>query len=107
MTNNFIRQDHIEHLRLNNNSKVYTIFQKVGWLKFFNKFSGYNEKVALEFSKKVELMNKKGNSKHGSNELDFYTQVRGLKFLVNEDLISKITEITKGHPWDKDDRIFN
>lgn len=37
----------------------------------------------------------------------FHTIVRGQIILVDENLISLITGIPKGRPWDKDDRALN
>lgn len=73
MKASFIRRGHTNHLRLNNNPEACAIFQKVGWLKIFNKFNGYNDQESLEFAQSVELVSKQEKYKHDSNALEFYT----------------------------------
>lgn len=93
----FIIRETTDHCKLY--SKKFRIFLKNGMGAFFNKLDGYDDQIALCFAQNSEHTQKQEPHNH-----QFHTIVKGLIFFVDEDIISRLTKIPRGQPWDKVDR---
>lgn len=81
----FIRREPTIHSRLHDNLEVVTIFQKMGWMKFFDMINGYDDGIAIDFSRNYEE----------TQEQEFVTQVKGMQIVVNEEVVSQATRIPR------------
>ena len=69
-----------------NNAKVVEAFQKLNWLKFFNKIDGYDDEVVAKFA-----LNVKKVSVH-----ECRVDVKGIPLILNEELLSNVTGLPRG-----------
>jgi hypothetical protein len=81
----FKRREPTKPSRVYDNPKIVEIFQRCNWLRYFERFRGYNDEIAIEFSQNFQNI----------QELEYVTTVRGLVMRINEASINRVSS----HPW--------
>lgn len=94
MTAGFVRREPTNHKKMFRNPEVVDIFQKLGWINYFQKLDGFDEEVAMEFATNLKK----------DNEKKSITEVRVLKITLTKEYLSLLIRIPKGRRWDNDNR---
>jgi len=82
-------------MRIQQQFQVLEIFIRHQWMGFFEKFTGYDDEVAQEFSHYL--------TPH--NRIHATVIVRGLTIDLTPELISRVTTLPLGIPWIKEDKV--
>jgi len=94
MTGGFDRREPTNTVRIQQHPQVLKIFKRHNWMGFFKKFRGYDDEVAQEFSLSL--------TPH--NRIHATIVIRGLTIDLTPELISRVTTLTLGIPWRKEDK---
>jgi len=93
MTRGFITRDPINTMRIHQHPPMLEIFTRHNWRGYFDKLRVYNDEVAKDFSLSLIPLTK----------THAHVMVRGLSIHLTSELIRKITTLTLGVPWRKED----
>jgi len=91
MTGGFNRREPINTMRIQQHPQVLEIFTRHNWMGFFEKFTGYDDEVAQEFSLSLTPHTK----------IHATVVIRGLTIHLTLELISRVTTLPLGMPWRK------
>ena len=91
MTRGFNRRKPTNTIRIQQHPQVLEIFMRHQWMGFLEKFEGYDDKVAQEFSHSLT-----SHSRIHANVI-----VRGLTIDLTPELVSRVTTLPLGIPWRK------
>jgi len=94
MTRGFNRREPTNIVRIQQHPQELEIFIRHQWMGFFEKFIGYDDEVAQEFSHSL--------TRH--NRIHATIIVRGLTIDLTPELISRVTTLPLGIPWRKEDK---
>ena len=82
-------------MRIQQDPQVLEIFVRHQWMGFFKKFTGYDDKVAQESA----------HSLTPHNTIHATVIVRGINIDLTPKLISRVTTLSLGIPWRKEDKV--
>jgi len=63
-------------------------------LGYFERLRGFDDEVSIEFAQNFQ----------NTKEQEYMTTIRGLTITIHEASISRVSSLTLGIPWDKEER---
>jgi len=94
MPGGFIRKEPSDSKKLRETPEVVDLFSRAHWMTFCDKIQGHDDEITEEF-----LRSLKPKSKTLAT-INF----RGLTLRLTPQLISRVTDLPMGVPWDKEER---
>ncbi len=94
MIGGFNRREPTNTVRIQQHPEVLEIFIRHQWMGFFEKFTGYDDEVAQEFS----------HSLTPHSKIHAIVVVRWLTIDLTPEFISRVTTLPLGIPWRKEDK---
>ena len=94
MPGGFIRKEPSDSKKLWETPKVVELFSHAHWMSFYDKLQGHDEEITEEFLRSL---------KPKSKTLAI-VNFRGLTLRLTPQLISRVTDLPMGVPWDKEER---
>ena len=94
MTGGFMRKEPTNSTRLHAHPQVVDIFTRANSMNLFEKFRGFDEKIAQEFA--LSLV--------PHTRTHAIVTFRGLSMEITPKFISRVTTLTLGLPWSKDEK---
>lgn len=94
MRGGFIRKEPTDSKKLRENPEVVELFTRTQWMSFCDKLQGYDDEVAEEFLRALKPKSKTLAT----------VNFRGLSLRLTPQIISRVTELPMGVPWDKEER---
>ena len=91
-----MRKEPINSTRIHAHPQVVEIFTRANWMNFFEKFRGFDDEIAHEFSLSLVL--------HTRTHATVNT--RGLSTEITLEFISRVTTLPLGMPWSKDEKMI-
>ena len=89
-----MRKEPTNSTRFHAHPQVVDIFTRETWMKFFEKFWGFDEEIAQEFALSLVPHNRT----HAT------ITFRGLSMEITLEFISRVTNLPLGLPWSKDEK---
>lgn len=94
MPGGFIRKEPSDSKKLRETPKVVELFSRAHWMTFCDKLQGHDDEITEEF-----LRSLKPKSKTLAT-----VNFRGLTLRLTPQLISRVTDLLMGVPWDEEER---
>jgi len=91
-----MRKEPTNSTRLHAHPQVVEIFTRENWMNFFEKFRGFDDEIDHEFS--LSLV-------HHTRTHATVT-IRGLSIEITPEFINRVTTLSLGLPWSKDEKII-
>jgi len=94
MLGGFIRKEPSDSKKLRETFEVVDLFTQAKWMAFCDKIQGHDDEITEEFLKSLQSKSKTLAT----------VNFRGLTLKLTPQLISWVTELPLGMPWDKEER---
>ena len=91
-----MRKEPTNSTRLHTHPQAVEIFIRVNWMNFFEKFRGFDDEIAHEFT--LSLV------PHTITHATI--TIRGLSIKITPEFISRVITLPLGLPWSKDEKII-
>lgn len=94
MSGGFIRKEPSDYNKLWETPEVVDLFSRAHWMTFCDKLQGHDDEITEEFLRSLKLKSK----------TLAIVNFRGLTLRLTPHLISRVTDLPMGVPWDKEER---